>query len=52
MNENNFQNSLEQNAHPDQEAIMNKVNQTFDKFVQDVRNMLAENGQQEDDPLS
>ncbi len=34
------------------EEIMNRVNQTFDKIAQDVRNMIQQNDQQEDDQYS
>lgn len=39
------QNSKNQNNSIDQDAIMNSVNQTFDKIAQDVRNMIDENEQ-------
>jgi adenylosuccinate lyase len=39
------QNSKNQNNSIDQDAILNRVNQTFDKIAQDVRNMIDENEQ-------
>ncbi|WP_191991731.1 hypothetical protein [Bacillus aerolatus] len=34
-----------QNNDTPQDAIMNKVNQTFDEMVQDVKNIINENDQ-------
>lgn len=36
----------------EQEQIMNRVNQTFQQMVQDVRNMIDENNQEKNDQLS
>jgi hypothetical protein len=34
------------------EQIMNRVNQTFDQMVRDVKNMINENNQEPNDQLS
>lgn len=49
MEENNVQNPNKQMNDLNQEVIMNKVDQTFNQFVQDVRKMLNQNEQQEKD---
>lgn len=45
MEKNNELNRTILNSEMDQEAVMDRVNQTFDKIVQDVRNMIDENNQ-------
>jgi actin-like ATPase involved in cell morphogenesis len=35
-----------------QEKVMNRVNQTFEQMVQDVRNMINENNQENSDQLT
>jgi hypothetical protein len=37
-----------QNAHTNQDEIMNRVNQTYDKLKQEVKNMIDENNQAND----
>lgn len=49
MEENIVQNPNKQMNDLNQEVIMNKVDQTFNQFVQDVRKMLNQNEQQEKD---
>ncbi|MCQ6282535.1 hypothetical protein [Bacillus sp. EB600] len=46
------QNMKNKDTNTDQEAIMNRVNQTFEQIVQDVKNMLDENSQEKNDQLS
>lgn len=41
-----------QNNDYNPDAVMNRVNQTFEQMVQDVRNMIDENNQQSDNQLS
>ncbi|WP_154663554.1 hypothetical protein [Neobacillus dielmonensis] len=41
-------NRIEGQAATDQDAVMDRVNQTFDKITQDVRDMIQQNNQQED----
>jgi actin-like ATPase involved in cell morphogenesis len=36
----------------EQEQIMNRVNQTFEQMVQDVKNMIDENNQEKNDQFS
>lgn len=45
MEKNNQQNH-NQNNELDQDAIMIRVNETFDKYVQDVKTMIDKNTQQ------
>jgi hypothetical protein len=46
------QNGNDPNNDIDQDAIMNRVNQTFDKISQDVKNMINNNNQLNNDQLS
>ncbi|WP_462410893.1 hypothetical protein [Neobacillus sp. Marseille-QA0830] len=41
-------NRSEGKAANDPEAVMDRVNQTFDKITQDVRDLIQQNNQQED----
>ncbi|MEH7334482.1 hypothetical protein V7161_17695 [Neobacillus drentensis] len=43
MEKNNFEFEEQRVEKTDQEEIMNRVNQTFDKISQDVKNMINEN---------
>lgn len=49
-----MENMINQNnkKNTEQEQIMNRVNQTFEQMVQDVRNMIDENNQEKNDQLS
>ncbi len=38
-------------TNTEQEQIMNRVNQTFEQMVQDVKNMIDENNQEKNDHL-
>lgn len=38
-------------TNTEQEQIMNRVNQTFEQMVQDVKNMIDENNQGKNDQL-
>lgn len=46
MEKDNIQISENQAKDTDNEAIMNRVNQTFDKISQDVKEMINENNNQ------
>jgi hypothetical protein len=52
MEKTNNQNGNDPNNDIDQDAIMNRVNQTFDKISQDVKNMINNNNQLNNDQLS
>ncbi|MGG1675273.1 hypothetical protein ACIFOT_05895 [Neobacillus sp. NRS-1170] len=43
MEKNNYDFEEKREEKTDQEEIMNRVNQTFDKISQDVKNMINEN---------
>lgn len=44
--EKDFNEGIEyQNNGTPQDVVMNRVNQTFDKMTEDVKNMVDENGQ-------
>ena len=49
-----MENMIKQNntSNTEQEQIMNRVNQTFEQMVQDVRNMIDQNNQEKNDQLS
>lgn len=49
-----MENMMNQNNPNDteQEQIMNRVNQTFEQMIQDVRNMIAQNNPKKNDQLS
>jgi hypothetical protein len=50
VGKNNDQNN--QNNETNQDEIMNRVNQTFDKIAQDVKNMIKNNDQENNDQYS
>jgi hypothetical protein len=52
MEDINNQNLKNKDMNTDQEAIMDRVNQTFEQIVQDVKNMLDEKSQEKNDQLS
>ncbi|MGG3466927.1 hypothetical protein ABES02_05215 [Neobacillus pocheonensis] len=43
MEKNNYETDENQSRETDQEDILNRVNQTFDKISQDVKNMINNN---------
>ncbi|MCM3764737.1 MULTISPECIES: hypothetical protein [Bacillaceae] len=45
MEKENQQMTNTNNQQTDNDAIMNRVNQTFDKIAQDVKDMINENNQ-------
>ncbi|CRK83071.1 hypothetical protein [Neobacillus massiliamazoniensis] len=46
MENKDMSSNINQNYDLDQDEIMNKVNQTFDKIAQDVKEMIDQNNQQ------
>ncbi len=52
MEDINNQNLKNKDTNTDQESIMDRVNQTFEQIVQDVKNMLDEDSQEKNDQLS
>ncbi|WP_223590614.1 hypothetical protein [Neobacillus bataviensis] len=43
MEKNNYESEEQREEITDPEEILNRVNQTFDKISQDVKNMINEN---------
>jgi hypothetical protein len=54
MEVNEMENMTKQNntSNTEQEQIMNRVNQTFEQMVQDVKNMIDENNQDKNNQMS
>lgn len=52
MDNNNISGSNNQNTYINNDEIMNRVNQSFDKITQEVKNMINNNDQPDNNQFS